>query len=237
MSTQQEEFEKTGQLNRVLLDNLEKEILAKFEAWYKMDARTPSWWEAGKVIQALAVNDNTFLVNGYYNFIIQNRLKSLKSTSLCGTITEVIGRVAEILKSERELCSTVFPPKDGGDGVEDSTSQAFKGVVSTVIDDTLLPIINSDELCNYNSIDDIVELVTQIRRLEGECGLVLNEAWTERAKNSYMETEMRSMNSKFKGVLKKVSESEMGCTGVGTDPDPEINLTNTDFPLNVGPRS
>ena len=78
-----------------------------------------------------------------------------------------------------------------GNNPNDSTSQAFKGVVSTVIDDALLPIINSDDLCNYNSIDDIVELVTQIRRLEKDCGLEANEAWTEKAKNSYMETELK----------------------------------------------
>lgn len=39
MNTQQQDFEKTGQLNCILLDNLEKEILVKFEDWYKMDAR------------------------------------------------------------------------------------------------------------------------------------------------------------------------------------------------------
>ena len=109
-------------------------------------------------------------------------------------MTEVVGRVASVLESEQELCRNVFP----------DSSQAFKGVVSSVVDEALLPLVNSDDFCNYSSVDDIVELVTQVRHLEARCGLETNESWTERAKERYIETELGSMNAKFKGVLKGV---------------------------------
>ena len=91
-----------------------------------------------------------------------------------------------------QLCQNVFL----------DSSQTFKGVVTSVVDEALLPLVNSDYFCNYNSVDDIVELVTQVRLLEAQCGLEANESCTERAKSCYIETELGSMNTKFMGVLK-----------------------------------
>ena len=188
MSTQQAGFERTGLLNRCILDGLESEILDRLEEWYKVDARTEEWWSQGQKFHSLTGQDDSFLVTGYYGLIVKHRLNSLRSTSLLGSISEVIGRVCSVLKSEQEVCERVFP----------NSSQTFKGVVVSVVDESLLPLVNSDDFCNYQSVDDIVELVTQVRLLEVQCGLEANEACTEKAKARYIETELGSMNAKFK---------------------------------------
>ena len=90
-------------LNRCILDGLEGQILSRFEDWYKVDARTEKWWEEGRAFHELTGTDGSFLVTGYYGLIAKHRLNSLRSTSLLGTITEVVGRVASVLKSEQEV--------------------------------------------------------------------------------------------------------------------------------------
>ena len=66
MSTQQAGYERTGLLNRCILDGLEGQILGRFEEWYKVDARTESRWVEGKAFHDLTGTDGSFLVTGYY---------------------------------------------------------------------------------------------------------------------------------------------------------------------------